>query len=259
MRPAIAERSPRRWTLPTSQHPERVSPQHHGPLAEAIIALADTPDVASGVEERLTTIAVLAADRIAAADYASITTLQGDEYTTVAASSEIARAVDEVQYTDRAGPCIQALETGQPIGVPDIAATMDWPGFHEVAPALGLRASVSVPLYTGRGTPIAVLNLYGRDDDAMEPLITGVAQLYAAGRDLDLDVAGPPVSDPGAAELLAGYAGALSVRATVRLAVDILAGRAAGRSDAYTALCEQAVENGTSLSVAAVEVLRGQL
>jgi hypothetical protein len=83
------------------------------------------------------------------------------------------------------------LETGEPVGVPDIAATMDWPGFHEVAPALGLRASVSVPLYNGRGTTIAVLNLYGRDDAAMAPLIVRVAELYATSRKLDLDAVGP--------------------------------------------------------------------
>jgi hypothetical protein len=247
--------------MATSQHPERVSPKHHGPLAEAIVTLAETPDHASGVEERLGRIASLAADRIAAADYASITTLTGDEYTIVAASSDIARAVDEAQFADRAGPCLQALETGEPVGVPDIAATMDWPGFHEVAPALGLRASVSVPLYNGRGTPIAVLNLYGRDEAAMQPLIAGVAELYATSRELDLRIPRPPVSDPGAEELLAGYAGALSVRATIRLAVEILAGSAGGSAggsaeDAYTALCAQAADNDTTLSVAAAAVLK---
>jgi hypothetical protein len=246
--------------MATSQHPERVSPQRHGPLAEALIALAERPDHASGVAERLAVIATLAADRVSAADYASVTTLQGREYTTVAASSEIALAVDEAQYADRAGPCIQALDSGKPVGVPDIAATMDWPGFHEVAPALGLRASISVPLHNGRGTPIAVLNLYGRDDAAMEPLIIGMAKLYATSRELDLDAAGPPVSDPGAEELLTGYAGALAVRATIRLAIDILTGRAAGDvDDAYTTLCVRAAENGVSLGAAAAAVLREHL
>ncbi|GGQ71509.1 GAF domain-containing protein [Couchioplanes azureus] len=240
-----------------SQQPERVSPRRHGPLADALVALAETPDHASGVEERLTAIAALAADRIAAADYASITTLQGHEYTAVATTSDVARAVDEAQFADRAGPCLQALETGEPVGVPDIAATMHWPGFHEVAPALGLRASVSVPLYTGRGTPIAVLNLYGRDDAAMQPLIAAVAELYATSRGLDLDAAGPPVSDPGAEELLTGYASALSIRATIRLAVDVLAGcTRSSTEDAYTDLCARAAEKGTSLSLAAAAVLR---
>jgi hypothetical protein len=246
--------------MSTSRHPERVSPQHHGPLAEAIVALADTPDHASGVEESLTAIAALAAERVAAVDYASITTLQGREYTTVAASNEIARAVDEAQFADRAGPCLQALETGEPVGVPDIAATMDWPGFQELAPALGLRASVSVPLYNGRGTTIAVLNLYGRDDAAMAPLIVRVAELYATSREIELDAVGPSVSDPGAEELLTGYAGALSVRATIQRAIDVVAGRTAvSTEDAYTDLCARAAEHGTSLSAAATAVLKHSL
>ncbi|WP_250008302.1 GAF domain-containing protein [Actinoplanes sp. M2I2] len=244
--------------MSTSPHPEQVLPGRHGPLAEAIIALAETPDNAPDIEERLATIAALAADRVAAADYASITTLSGPEYTTVAPTSDIALAVDEAQFADRAGPCLQALETGEPVGVPDIAATtMDWPGFHEVAPALGLRASVSVPLYNGRGTTIAVLNLYGRDDAAMAPLIGAMAELYATSRELDLHTGSPPVSDPGAEELLAGYAGALSVRAAIQLALDILAGSTAGRTDkAYAELCRRAAENGTSLGVAAAGVLK---
>jgi len=98
--------------MTTSPRPEQVSPGRHGPLADAIVALAETPDQAPDLEQRLTAIAALAADRVAAADYASVTTLRGREYTTVAASSDIALAVDEAQFADRAGPCLQALETG---------------------------------------------------------------------------------------------------------------------------------------------------
>lgn len=239
--------------MPVAPHAHQLSPGRHSPLADAIIALAETPEYASGIEQRLAAIAALAVTRVAAADYASITTLHGREYTTVAASSDIARAVDDAQIADGAGPCLQALETGEPVGVPDTAATMDWPGFHAVAPALGLRASISVPLYDGRGTTIAVLNLYGRDDAAMAPLITGMARLYATARELELDIGGPPLSDPGAQELLTGYAGALSVRATIQLAVDVLADSS---DDAYTELYTRAAQDETSLSVAAAAVLK---
>jgi hypothetical protein len=52
--------------MSTLPHPERVSPGRHGPLAEAIVALAETPDHISDVEQRLAAIAVLAADRVSA-------------------------------------------------------------------------------------------------------------------------------------------------------------------------------------------------
>ncbi len=243
--------------MSTSPHPERVSPGRHGPLAEAIVALAETPDHASGVEQRLAVIAALAAERVAAADYAAVTTLHGRRCTTVAAGSDIALAVDEAQFADWAGLRLRAPETGEPAEGPDLAATMSWPGFHEVASALGLRASTSVQLYSGRGTMIAVLDLYGRDEAAMEPLITGLAELCDTSREPDRD---PPVCDPGAEELLTGYAGALSVRAIIQLAVDILAGNTADRvDDAYTELCARAAANGTSLTVAATGVLKRYL
>jgi hypothetical protein len=246
--------------MTTPHSPANVRSRDGLPLADAIVGLAGTPVHASGIEARLTTIARLAVARVAAADYASVTTLRGDEYTTLAASDDIAAAVDEAQIADRAGPCLQALATGEPVAVPDTSATMQWPGFHEVAPGLGLEASVSMPLFAGWGAPIAALNLYGRDSAAMTPLIIGVAAVYAARRGLRLDGEDAPIEDPGAEELITGYAGALAVRATVQLAVDLLAGMTGGADDeAYAALCVRAAEADLALPAAAEAVIRENL
>ena len=144
------------------------------PLAEALVSLAGTPDDAPTIDAQLTTIAQLAADRVAVVSYASITGASGADYTTVTATSELAEAVDEAQYADSAGPCIQALEDGAPVTVPRIAATMLWPKFREQASQLGLCASVSLPLYVGTSAPVAVLNMYGHDHDAMAQFIDGL-------------------------------------------------------------------------------------
>lgn len=246
--------------MTTPRRPADVRSRDGSPLAEAIVDLAATPAHASGIVARLTAIARLAVERVAAADYASVTTLQGREYTTVAASHDIAAAVDEAQYADGTGPCLEALRTGEPVTVPDTAATMQWPGFHEAAPGLGLEASVSVPLYAGHGLPIAVLNLYARDSTAMAPLITSVAELYAARRGLSLGLPPLPIEDPGAEELVTGYAQALSVRATVQLAVEILAGATGGSTDeAYARLCSRAAEAGDSLTTTAETVIKESL
>ena len=47
---------------------------------------------------------------------------------------------------------------------------MTWPGFREAATAMGLHASLSIPLFAGSGAPIAALNLYSHDLLAMAPL-----------------------------------------------------------------------------------------
>src|SRR4051794_26700384 len=162
-------------TLQPSANPP---PEREGPLSTGLSALAGTPDYSHDVRSQVVAIAKLAADRIGATTYASVTALTGREHVTVAVSHELVRAVDEAQYIDCAGPCIEALDTGTPVGVPDIAATVQWPHFHEEAPRLGLHASVSVPLYAGRGEPIAALNLYGHDSAAMAPLIDAICAVH---------------------------------------------------------------------------------
>jgi hypothetical protein len=225
------------------------------PLANAIIALAGTPDHSSTVATRLITIARLTAERVNAVSYASVTALLGREYTTVAVSDELIRAVDEAQYADDAGPCLDALGRGSPVGVPDIDATLQWPGFHEAAPRMGLRASVSVPLFAGRGDAIAVLNAYGHDRIAMAPLIAGICSVHEPTDDVDDELA-LSMLDSGGQELVAGYLGALNVRATVRLAIELIrADNRCSADDAYMSLCISAGNAGTDLAEAATALL----
>lgn len=100
-----------------------------GPLATHIVALAGTPDDSSDIDTHLAAIARLAADTVPAVSYASITADRDGATTTVAASSELATAVDRAQYADNSGPCLEALRGGEPVPVEDISATMTWPGF----------------------------------------------------------------------------------------------------------------------------------
>jgi hypothetical protein len=231
-------------------------PPVRGALATAIITLAGTPEHSSDLARQLASIAKLTAERVNAARYASITALRGRAYTTVAVSDDLIRAVDEAQYADDAGPCLDALDTSSPVGVPDIDATLNWPGFHEAAPRMGLHASVSVPLYAGRGDAVAVLNVYGDDGVLMAPLIAGICSVHGqADGDVD-DEALLSELDTGGQELVAGYLGALSVRATVRLAIELI--RADNRctaDDAYLSLCIRAGNAGTDLAEAATSLL----
>ncbi len=224
----------------------------HGALATAMIALAGTPDHSSDLDGRLMAIAKLTAERVAAARYASITRLQGDSYITVAVSDDLIRAVDEAQYADDAGPCLEALARSTPVGVPDIDTTVQWPGFHQEAPRMGLRASVSVPLFAGRGDAVAALNVYSHDHAAMAPLIAAILTVHGhPARPLTTEEELDEL-DEGGRELVTGYAQALTVRATIQLAIEVIrAENHCGRDDAYLSLCIQAAEAGTGLGEAA--------
>ncbi|MFC7534184.1 GAF domain-containing protein [Actinoplanes sp. GCM10030250] len=229
-------------------------PPADGALVTAMMALAGTPDHSPDVDAQLAAIANLTVERVAVAAYASVTALRGKAYTTVAVSDDLIRAVDAAQYSDGAGPCLDALDRGSPVGVPDIGTTVQWPGFHEVAPRLGLAASVSVPLFAGRGNAVAALNVYGHDRAAMAPLIAAICAVH--GRDqrqaAELDV--------GGTELVAGYVEALGIRATIRLALEIIRSEnRCGPDDAYLSLCAGAAEARTDLGAAAAKLVARDL
>jgi hypothetical protein len=235
-------------------------PTDSGPLASAFITLAGTPDHSREVRSQLVAVAGLAAERIGAVRYASVTALRSQKHVTVSVSDDLVRAVDEAQYADDAGPCLTALDTGTPIAVPDIAATVQWPRFHEEAPRLGLHASVSVPLYAGHGEPIAVLNLYGHDRAAMAPLSAAICAVHEHA---DEDTPGSDdlrLLDDGGRELITGYTEALTIRATIRLAIGMIMNDFhCTAEDAYVSLCIRAAEAGSDLGRTAARLLTRDL
>jgi hypothetical protein len=222
--------------------------QPSGPLARSIVGLAGTPDDASDIDTRLATIARLAADTLTPVIYASITAVRDSAYTTVAASSDLAIAVDQSQYAAGSGPCLDALADGTPVGVEDMDTTMAWPGFRREAARMGLNASLSVPLFAGSGATIAVLNLYGHDAITMIPLTARVGTVY------DTDSApGPkpdePFLDAACADLITGLVEAFKVRALIQRAIGVvMATERCTAEGAYLSLRVRAAETGAGLT-----------
>jgi len=237
-----------------SQPPPVPYPQAQSPLTACLTALAGTPDDASWIASQLVTIAQLSADLIAPVAYASVTAYRDDAVTTVATSSEIALAVDQAQYDSQAGPCLDALDTASPIAVPNVAATMLWPGFRDSAYRLGIRASLSIPLFAGRGTAVAALNLYGRDPNSLAPLTAAVWAAYDPHR----PGTSPPDHglDHGGEALVAGLAAAFTVRARIQQAIGVvMAARHRTPDAAYLILRLRAAETGATLTDTATAII----
>src|SRR5947209_7018480 len=73
-------------------------------------------------------------------------TVQGEHRPyTMTASDDLASRVDEVQYDEHEGPCLQALRDGVLIYVEDMHDETRWPGYRERAVAVGMRSSMSLP------------------------------------------------------------------------------------------------------------------
>jgi hypothetical protein len=226
-----------------------------GSLADGLIALAGTPDDASSIPGLLRSITQFAADILPPISYASMTAQSDDSYVTVAMTSEVALAVDEAQYADQAGPCVDALNTAEPVALPRIDATMRWPRFRVAAHRLGLHASLSIPIFAGRGTAIAALNLYSTDSGAMTPLTSAVLAAFD-----DYDENSPPYEgdglDPGVRELLRGLSGAFRVRADIQQAIGvIMSTQHTDSATAYTVLRSHAAATASSLTAAAGSII----
>ncbi|HEY0000149.1 MAG TPA: GAF domain-containing protein [Actinoplanes sp.] len=235
------------------------SPGGRGPLESAIIALAGTPQHSAGLDQRYRTIVKLAVERVAAARYASVTALRDRAYVTVAVNDDLIRSVEEAQHADNAGPCLDALAASAPVGVTDIDKTVQWPGFQEAAPRMGLHASVSVPLFAGPGEAVATLNIYSHDRAAMAPLIFAICSVHQRpSREADEESALLAL-DAGGRELVTGYAEARNIRAAIQLAIELIKrDNRCGADDAYLSLCIKAAEAGTDLGEAAAAVISGR-
>lgn len=178
-------------------------------------------------------------------DYASVTAVRDGAHTTVAASSVLAVAVDQAQYAELDGPCVEALHLGVPTAVPDVDATMQWPGFREAAIGMGIRAALSVPLVDGSGTTIAALNLFGHDRVAMAALDRHVHAVHHG--DPEATTTSVPLG-PGDADLLAGLAGALAILDTIQQGIGLtMAHHGCSADGAYLILRDRAAETGRGL------------
>jgi hypothetical protein len=216
--------------------------------------LAGTPDDASDIDALLAAIARYAADTLTPVSYASITAVRDSAYSTVAASSELAIAVDQAQYADGSGPCLDALAGGTPVGVDNIDTTMAWPGFRDAAARMGLHASLSVPLFAGSGATIAALNLYSRDPVAMIPLTVRVWSVYDTDSASESDM---PTVDAAGEDLLTGLKEAFEARALIQRAVGVvMATEQCTAADAYLSLRVRAADVGAGLAGVAARLVQ---
>jgi GAF domain-containing protein len=112
-------------------------------------------------------------------DHCSITLPgKGTSAYTVASSDEMTRRLDELQYGQDDGPCLEALRTGRPVVVTDMTSDGRYGSYPQYAAEVGARASLSHPLNARDRQTIGVLNLYA--DIPLDPdpdLVARVAAL----------------------------------------------------------------------------------
>lgn len=171
---------------------------------------------------------------------------------TVGSSTELARAVDALQYRIGHGPCLNALRGGGGDYVPSLAADTRWGRYGPEAAELGARCCQSIPIEAHDGV-LAVFKVYAGVIDGLtvdqRRLATAAAQQVAGGITLAQTLTSTSVE-------LADRAAAMDSRRVIDLAIGVLIERAHCTADeAFQMLRRYSQTRNVKLREVAVEVV----
>jgi GAF domain-containing protein len=149
-------------------------------LAERLSTLSRDLQDETDVEGRLVAIVQAAARTVPGAEHASISSVeQRREVRTMAATGQLARAVDQAQYETGEGPCLDALYDNRTVRLPDLGAESRWPKFAAQAAELGLASMLAIQLYVN-GHNLGALNLHSTRRNAFDDESEQVGLLFGA-------------------------------------------------------------------------------
>lgn len=130
------------------------------------------------LESSLTRIARYAVRAIPLADGAGLTLLERDRADTLVATDPFVRAVDEIQYGLRQGPCISAAAEGLTVVSGSLGGDRRWPQFGSRAARLGVHSVISLPLTT-HGVVLGAMNVYAHAKHAFTEHAADLGELFA--------------------------------------------------------------------------------
>ena len=143
-------------------------------LYAELTGLVLSEQTVSGLLEMIVELATSAIDSV---DGSSISLMSpGGRLETSNASSETIRIVDECQYHDGKGPCVQAIRTRTEVTI--TLPREQWPDFSTRAQEAGFRSVHSFPLEVGDQT-IGALNLYSTHEQAVAGTQAGAVRALA--------------------------------------------------------------------------------
>ena len=114
-----------------------------------------------GPDDTLDALARAAVERVPGARWASVTSYEHDRFRTVAATDDIARRADAIQYAVGSGPCLDAIVDDTLYRPRDLRHDDRWPEYGErVSRELGMRSMLSYRLGHDIGDRVDGLNIY---------------------------------------------------------------------------------------------------
>ena len=124
--------------------------------------LARDLQAAPDVDQTLQTIVDSAVMNVDGADLAGITLVTGaGKVSTPAASDELVRRIDRIQYETGQGPCLSSVREQATVRSDDLRREQRWPMFAARAAKLGVLSMMAFQLYV-KERDLGALNLYSR-------------------------------------------------------------------------------------------------
>ena len=121
-------------------------------------------------------------------DTCSVSMATDGKVRTRASSDELAERVDQYQYDEGQGPCLEAIETAGSVRSVAFSEETRWPRFVKQAVAEGVMGSYTLPLRAGERT-VGALNLYSltkpfaEEDRELAEAFAGRAAVAVANAD----------------------------------------------------------------------------
>ena len=147
-------------------------------LRESLTSLSRLATGQLSLEQILTQVAEFAVRAIPGADGAGLTLLENNRGDTIVATAPFVRAVDDIQYRIREGPCISAAAEGRTMRSGSLGGEPRWPRFGPRVSRLGVHSVLSLPLVTPDGV-FGAMNVYAHDKNVFDER-AAVAMLAAA-------------------------------------------------------------------------------
>jgi transcriptional regulator with GAF, ATPase, and Fis domain len=149
-------------------------------LAEVFGDIARSLLAANDVQTTLDAIVLLAVDTIDGCEHAAISLVEKRIVTTPAATGDIPRRVDEIQYETGEGPCLDAIRDHEVFRTSCLSKETRWPNFATRATEeMGIVSMLSIRLFV-EGDTMGALNMYSTIETAFDDNAIAVGSVFAA-------------------------------------------------------------------------------
>ena len=182
-------------------------------IAAALTESAKALHAPRSLEESLDAIVEAARTTVPGFDHVGVSVTHRDgKIETMAGTDQLVWELDDLQYRNRQGPCVTAIESDTVVIVEHADREQRWPVYIPEAVKMGLRAQLGIRLYTDDDGTLGGLNLYSTENDVVDKDALGIAQLFATHAAIAL----------GRSQHEHGLNEALATRKTIGQAVGIL-------------------------------------